>query len=63
MKHKIINEITKAQERLLGYIGQMSYEYSQLCIKADPSSLLGFEETMDGHAGGHCQAVSLQARA
>ena len=37
MKHKIINEITKAQERLLGYIGQMSYEYSQLCIKADPS--------------------------
>ena len=48
MKHKIINEITKAQERLLGYIGQMSYEYSQLCIKADPSSLLGCEETMDG---------------
>ncbi|MGM9699498.1 MAG: hypothetical protein ACI3Y0_12795 [Prevotella sp.] len=48
MKHKIVNVIAKAQERLLGYIGQMSYEYAQLCIKADPSSLLGFEEVING---------------
>lgn len=48
MKHKIVNVIVEAQERLLGYIGQMSYEYAQLCIKADPSSLLGYEEVING---------------
>ena len=47
MKIKISNVLIGAQERLFGYIGQMSYEYSQLSIKADPSSLLGFEEVVN----------------
>lgn len=47
MKIKISNVLIGAQERLFGYIGQMSYEFSQLSIKADPSSLLGFEEVVN----------------
>lgn len=34
--------------RLLGYFSMMSYGYCQLCVKADPSSILGFEEDENG---------------
>lgn len=36
------------QGRLMGYVSVMSYGYCQLCVKADPSSLLGFEQDVDG---------------
>ena len=48
MKIKISNVLIETQERLLGFVTEMSYGYAQLCVKADPSSLLGFEETVDG---------------
>lgn len=48
MKIKITNVLIETQERLLGYVSEMSYGYAQLCVKADPSSLLGFEERIDG---------------
>ena len=47
MKIKISNVLIEMQERLLGYVSEMSYGYAQLCVKADPSSLLGFEERID----------------
>ena len=47
MKIKISNVLIETQERLLGYVSEMSYGYAQLCVKADPSSLLSFEEKID----------------
>ena len=47
MKIKISNVLIETHERLLGYVSEMSYGYAQLCVKADPSSLLSFEEKID----------------
>ena len=47
MKVKISNVLIQTQERLVGYVTEMSYGYAQLCVKADPSSLLSFEEKID----------------
>lgn len=47
MKVKISSVLISTQERLLGYITEMSYGYAQLCVKADPSSLLSFEERIE----------------
>ncbi len=40
--------ISDMQSRLTGFLSMMSYGYCQLCVKADPSSLLGFEEDING---------------
>ncbi|MGN0051255.1 MAG: hypothetical protein ACI37N_08745 [Prevotella sp.] len=44
MKKSIILMLSELHGRLLGYFSMMSYGYCQLCVKADPSSILGFEE-------------------
>ena len=44
MKKSIILSLSELHGRLLGYFSMMSYGYCQLCVKADPSSILGFEE-------------------
>jgi len=45
MKISIAKAITEMQNKSLGYITNMTYLYGQLCIKAEPMSLLGFEIT------------------
>ena len=44
MKKSIILSLSELHGRLLGYFSMMSYGYCQLCVKADPSSILGIEE-------------------
>lgn len=48
MKKTVLSLLSDLQGRLLGYFSVMSYGYCQLCVKADPSSLLGFEHEHDG---------------
>ena len=48
MKKSVILMLSDLHGRLLGYFSMMSYGYCQLCVKADPSSILGFEEDENG---------------
>jgi len=43
MKQSILLDLGNLQERLMGYVTNMSYCYSQYCVKADAMSLLGIE--------------------
>lgn len=48
MKKAVVTLLSELHGRLIGYVTVMSYGYCQICIKADASSLLGFEEEVDG---------------
>lgn len=43
MKYNVKKAISAMQSKLLGHVAVMSYGYCQLCVKADPSSLLSIE--------------------
>lgn len=43
MKRSISSALTQHQQKSIGHIGVLSYQYSNLCIKADGCSLLGME--------------------
>ena len=45
MKRSIINTLNELNARIMGHVAVMSYGYCQLCVKADASSILGFEQT------------------
>lgn len=47
MKRSISNALTQYQQKSIGHIGVLSYQYSNLCIKAEGSSLLGMEMDED----------------
>lgn len=48
MRPKILSKIQDMESRMLAYIGSMSYNFCQLCVKNDPSALLGFEVIIQG---------------
>ena len=48
MKRSIVNTLNELNGRIMGHVAVMSYGYCQLCVKADASSILGFEETWNG---------------
>lgn len=48
MKRSIVNTLNDLNARIMGYVAVMSYGYCQLCVKADASSILGFEQTYNG---------------
>jgi len=48
MKKGILTSISELQQKSMGHIGMLSYQYSNLCIKADGCSLLGIEFDEDG---------------
>lgn len=48
MKRSIINTLNELNARIMGHVAVMSYGYCQLCVKADASSILGFEQTWNG---------------
>lgn len=48
MKRSIVNTLNELNTRIMGHVAVMSYGYCQLCVKADASSILGFEQTLNG---------------
>jgi len=48
MKRSILADIATLQGRQMGYVAALSYQYSQLCVKADPALLLGIVLDDDG---------------
>lgn len=48
MKKRIFTSLSELQQKSLGHIGMLSYQYSNLCVKADGSSLLSIEMEEDG---------------
>jgi len=47
MKKRILTSLSELQQKSLGHIGMLSYQYSNLCVKADGSSLLSIEMEED----------------
>lgn len=48
MKQIISTSLDEMQEKNMGHVAVLSYQYSNICIKADPCSLLGVELEVDG---------------
>lgn len=47
MRISIVNTLNELNTRIMGHVAVMSYGYCQLCVKADASSILGFEQTFN----------------
>ncbi len=48
MKRSIEVALIDAQNKMLGHVSNMSYMFCNICVKADPSSLLGVEMSYGG---------------
>lgn len=48
MKVSIARVLSDLQKKCMGYVVNMSYLYGNICVKADPMSLLGFEIVSGG---------------
>lgn len=48
MKKSILTSLSELQQKSLGHIGMLSYQYSNICVKADGCSLLAIEMEEDG---------------
>ena len=48
MKRSISNQYDQLQEKLKGYVAMMNFRYINLCIKADPVSLIPVKVNVEG---------------
>ena len=48
MKRSISNQYDQLQEKLKGYVAMMNFKYINLCIKADPVSLIPVKVNVEG---------------
>ena len=48
MKRSISNQYDQLQEKLKGYVAMMNFKYINLCIKADPISLIPVKVNVEG---------------
>lgn len=48
MKRSISNQYDQLQEKLKGYVAMMNFRYINLCIKADPISLIPVKVNVEG---------------
>ena len=48
MKRAVINEITQLHEKLQGHVYMMFFGYANLCVKADPASLIPVSVMIEG---------------
>ena len=48
MKRSISNQCDQLQEKLKGYVAMMNFRYINLCIKADPVSLIPVKVNVEG---------------
>lgn len=49
MKRSINNALSELDRKSMGYIAVLSFTYGNVCVKADPTSLLNIEEEEDGN--------------
>jgi len=50
MKRSILNQLSELDKKSMGYIAELTYVYGNVCIKADPTSLLDLEVVDDGYS-------------
>jgi len=49
MKRSVLNQLGELDRKSLGYIAELSYVYGNICVKADPVSLLDLEVEEEGY--------------
>ena len=48
MKRSISNECNQLQEKLTSYVAMLNFKYMNLCIKAEPMSLIPIKVNVEG---------------
>ncbi len=57
MKRSIVNQLNQLSEQQQGYVGALHFRYMNLCIKAEPGSLIPVQVMVDGESN-HLEDVA-----